>query len=246
MKLTHLNANYQTIDLNGDELLIQRFNYQYAIFSTSGFSENAIRLAIAYKITLIDLGGSEYYDLLHIIDEIAQNLLDWMKAHRISLNEVREYIRRILFNERLIGNGNEEEKYELLENILGPFFKVIEEYGDLYLASINSPFSILIKPSSPDLFRSFIGNVRKSTFEVRIHWYDDEPEMWEIRLDDNRFDELILKFYLPELIKQYVFNRPNVLLNALNAKEQFFGSMIFYMRSAEKFITFKYRTYDVR
>mgnify|MGYP003368127576 CR=1 FL=1 len=67
--LTDLNANYQTIDLNGDELLIQRFNYHYAIFSTSGFSENAIRLAIAYKITLIDLGGSEYYDLLHILDE---------------------------------------------------------------------------------------------------------------------------------------------------------------------------------
>lgn len=113
--LTDLNANYQTIDLNGDELLIQRFNYHYAIFSTSGFSENAIRLAIAYKITLIDLGGSEYYDLLHIIDEIAQNLLDWMKAHRISLNEVREYIRYRLFNDRLMGTGNEDEKFEWLD-----------------------------------------------------------------------------------------------------------------------------------
>ncbi|WP_342546052.1 hypothetical protein [Lysinibacillus sp. FSL K6-4013] len=243
--LTDLNANYQTIDLNGDELLIQRFNYHYAIFSTSGFSENAIRLAIAYKITLIDLGGSEYYDLLHIIDEIAQNLLDWMKAHRISLNEVREYIRYRLFNDRLMGTGNEDEKFEWLDYFLEPFFKIIDEYGDLYLASINSPFSILIKPSSPDLFRSFIGNVGKSTFEVRINWYDDEPEMWEIRLFDNRFDELIFKFYLPELIKQYVFNRPNVLVNALNAKEQFFGSMIFYMRSAEKFITFKYIPSDL-
>ncbi|WP_112118912.1 PDDEXK family nuclease [Lysinibacillus capsici] len=243
--LTDLNANYQTIDLNGDELLIQRFNYQYAIFSTSGFSENAIRLAIAYKITLIDLGGREYSDLLNIIDAIAQELLDMMQVHRISLNDVREYIRHILFNDRLIGNGNEKENYECLEYIFRPLFKIIDEYGDLYLASINSPFSILIKPSSPDLFRSFIGNVGKSTFEVRINWYDNEPEMWEIRLFDNRFDELIFKFYLPELIKQYVFNRPNVLVNALNAKEQFFGSMIFYMRSAEKFITFKYIPSDL-
>ena len=168
-----------------------------------------------------------------------------MKAHRISLNEVREYIRYRLFNDRLMGTGNEDEKFEWLDYFLEPFFKIIDEYGDLYLASINSPFSILIKPSSPDLFRSFIGNVGKSTFEVRINWYDDEPEMWEIRLFDNRFDELIFKFYLPELIKQYVFNRPNVLVNALNAKEQFFGSMIFYMRSAEKFITFKYIPSDL-
>jgi len=191
------------------------------------------------------LGGREYSDLLNIIDAIAQELLDMMQVHRISLNDVREYIRHILFNDRLIGNGNEKENYECLEYIFRPLFKIIDAYGDLYLASINSPFSILIKPSSPDLFRSFIGNVGKSTFEVRINWYDNEPEMWEIRLFDNRFDELIFKFYLPELIKQYVFNRPNVLVNALNAKEHFFGSMIFYMRSAEKFITFKYIPSDL-
>ncbi|MFG3435113.1 hypothetical protein [Lysinibacillus fusiformis] len=245
--LTDLNANYQTIDLNGDELLIQRFNYQYAIFSTSGFSENAIRLAIAYKITLIDLGGSEYIDLLDIIDVIAEELLGVMKVHRISLNEVREYIRYRLFNDRSIyvlnGNGKEEE-YQLVEDILRSFFNIINEYGDIYLASINSPFSILIKPTSHEKFRNFIEDIRESTFEVRIHWYSNMPDLWEIHLYYG-IHELTFKFYLPELIKDYVFNKPNVLVNALNAKEQFFGSMIFYMRSAEKFITFRYIPSDL-
>ncbi len=245
--LTDLNANYQTIDLNGDELLIQRFNYQYAIFSTSGFSENAIKLAIAYKITLIDLRGREYCDLLRTIDAIAQELRLVLSVDRISLNEVREYIRYKLFDNRIINDKHVGNRW-YLEDILEPLFSKINEYGDLYLASINSPFSILIKPSSYERFRSFIEDFRESTVEVRIQWYGDEPELWEICLHNHRANDLTFKFYLPGLIKQYIFNGPNnsnALVNALNAKEQFLGSMIFYMRSAEKFITFKYRAGDV-
>jgi hypothetical protein len=240
--LTDLNANYQTIDLNGDELLIQRFNYQYAIFSTSGFSENAIKLAIAYKITLIDLRGNEYSDLLRTIDKIAYKLREVLLAEKISLNEVRKYIRYRLFNDKL--SNDEHLRYRWLGYILESLFSKINEYGDLYLASVNSPFSFLIKPSSPEQFRTLIREYKESTFEVSIRWNYDEPNLWRIYLHDFRERELTFTFYLPELIENYVFNRQNsteIIMNALNAKEQFFDSMVFYMRSAEKFITFKYR-----
>ncbi|MER2121417.1 MAG: hypothetical protein ABS935_14190 [Solibacillus sp.] len=245
--LTDLNANYQTIDLSGDELLIQRFSYQYAIFSTSGFSENAIKLAIAYKITLIDLSGNEYIDLLETIDIVARRLYRFLERREIILDEIRQYIRFRLFGER--PRYDEQLIYSgYFDDILEPLFNKIDEYGDLYLASVNSPFSILIKPSSSRGFKEFIREYKESTFEVSISWYYDEPNFWRISLDYYNQSELEFTFYLPELIKNYIFNRQNssdVLVNALNAKEQFFESMVFYMRSAEKFITFKYRAPNV-
>ena len=245
--LTDLNANYQTIDLKGDELLIQRYSYQYAIFSTSGFSENAIKLAIAYKITLIDLRGIEYADLLNTIDEVAHELGEYLVNTKISIDNLREYIRSRLFDDAL-HYAEQIMDLEYLGDILEPLFNITNEYGDLYLASVNSPFSILIKPSSPSDFRTLIRDYRESTFEVSIRWDFNEHNFWEIYLHNSRGSDLTFTFYLPEAIENYIFNRQNntdVLANALNAKEQFFGSMVFYMRIAEKFITFKYRTSDV-
>ncbi|MED5121608.1 hypothetical protein RH165_26480 [Priestia megaterium] len=241
--LTDLNANYQTISLDNKELLVQRFNYQYAIFSTSGFSENAIRLAIAYKITLIDLSGTEYENLLSVIDSVAHELRDLLYFERIALNDVREYIRHELFNMNI--DGYLRHRFNLY-HVLRPLFSVIVDYQDLYLASINAPFSILLKPSLPEEFREFLGVYRESTFKVSIHWYDNDPDLWEIFLYSSKGREFTFKFtfYLPEMISKYVFNNPNdrnIQVNALNAKEQFFSSMVFYMKSAEKFITFKYR-----
>lgn len=245
--LTDLNANYQTIDLKGEELLIQRFSYQYAIFSASGFSDNAIKLAIAYKITLIDLRGREYFDLLNTIDEVAHRLHRDMVSEKIFIGEIRKIIRSRLFNERVL-DIERIINLEHLNEILTPLYNIISEYEDLYLASVNSPFSILIKPSAPREFRDFIREVRESTFEVNIRWGFHESNFWKIYIRNFRENGLTFTFYLPETIEDYIFNRQNhsdVLANALNAKEQFFESMVFYMRSSEKFITFKYRAGDV-
>ncbi|ANN33062.1 restriction endonuclease [Bacillus cereus] len=237
--LTDLNANYQTIDLSGDELLVQRYNYQYAIFSTSGFSENAIKLAVAYKITLIDLSGNEYRDLLEGIDLAAHELRELLEHGSYSLADVREFIRSELFAvypEDLIYNISP------LRNALNPFWSGLMDYGDLYLASINSPFSILLKPDFPQDFRYFIKESRKSTFHVNIYWQNQNQNLWRIRLIEGNDQEFT--FYLPKLLNDYIFNNSNrsdVALNALNAKEQFLGNVIFYMKNEEKFIIFKYR-----
>ncbi|MDO0950115.1 hypothetical protein [Mammaliicoccus sciuri] len=233
--------------MSGDELLIQRFSYQYAIFSTSGFSENAIKLAIAYKITLIDLSGNEYKDLLETINIVAMRLFEVLEINEIKLDKIRQYIRIILFDKR--ASYDEQLINRLyIDYILEPLFNKIDEYGDLYMASVNSPFSILLKPSSPEGFRKFVSDYRESTIVVSIIWGNDERNFWEIYIQNNGRRELVFTFYLPELIENYIFNRQNntdIFANALNAKEQFFESMVFYMRSAEKFITFKYNAPNV-
>lgn len=244
--LTDLNSNYQTIDLNNEHLLVQRFNYNYAIFSTSGFSENAIKLAIAYKITLIDLGGSEYESLLNVINEVASELHYYIDKEEIELVEIRHQIRARLFNnkerKKMQTQSLDETNYAIKKLV-----HAINEYEDLYLASVNSPFSILIKPDFPKKFKDHIKNNEKSTFEVSINWKIENPNTWHIYNVDSREKELNFTFYLPKLIKNYVFNNKSsndIVANALNAKGQFFERIVFYVKSSEKFIIFKYKPTD--
>ncbi|EEM95444.1 hypothetical protein [Bacillus thuringiensis] len=141
--LQDLNSNYQTIDLNGQELLTQRYNYQYAIFSISGFSNNAIKLAIAHKLHLIDLSDNEYEDLRNVIKETAKNI--YRQTKNYSLNDIRQVIRNKFFRTSL---DRSDEKNQNSHKILHQYFNYIRNFGDLFLASTNSPFTILLKPFS--------------------------------------------------------------------------------------------------
>lgn len=243
--LTDLNANYQTIDLKGESLLVQRYNYQYAIFSTSGFTIDAIKLAIAYKITLIDLSGEEYRDLLDVIKDTAGKLVPFLEEGA-PLQLVRDFIRRQLFNLQTemntVGLVESFEESEL-RSILKNFLYEVENFGDLYLASINAPFSILLKPSSlkhSKKFKEVLNRSEGSSFFVSIRWYDEDSDLWHITLDHRNIK---FTFRLPTLLKNHIFKqskRDQVLAAALNAKQRYFGNIVFFVKDVEKFVIFKY------
>lgn len=58
--LEDFNTNYSTVEMDDEELAVEKYQYHYAIFLTSGFTEVAQRFAITHKIHLIDLSGDEY------------------------------------------------------------------------------------------------------------------------------------------------------------------------------------------
>ena len=239
--LTDLNANYQTIDLKGDSLLVQRYNYHFAIFSTSGFSIDAIKLAIAYKITLVDLSGAEYVALLDVIEDTANELEPLMKEGA-QLPHVRDFIRNQLFDlDTQINTLGESIEESDLGKILKDFIYEVENFGDLYLASINAPFSILLKPSSSRQFKRFIEDSKESSFNVSISWYREESDLWYITLNHS---DIIFTFRLPILLKNHIFKqseRDQVLVTALDAKRQFFSNIVFFVKDVEKFVIFKYQ-----
>lgn len=72
--LNDVNTNYSTVNMTSDQLSVARYHYHYALFSTSGFSETAQRYAIAYRIQLIDLSGTEYKPIIESIDNIVKNI----------------------------------------------------------------------------------------------------------------------------------------------------------------------------
>ena len=70
--LNDVNTNYSTVNMTSEQLSIARYHYHYALFSTSGFSAAAQRYAIAYRIQLIDLSGTEYKPIIKLIDNIVK------------------------------------------------------------------------------------------------------------------------------------------------------------------------------
>lgn len=75
------NAVGVLLDINQRNLIerdVGRFpryyRYEYALFSTSGFSSRAIDMAITHQISLIDLSGDEFHDLRAEVTRSAEAL----------------------------------------------------------------------------------------------------------------------------------------------------------------------------
>lgn len=68
--LKDISENYFTINKRSEEeIKIQRYNYNTALFSTSGYTKNAERYAIAHQIFLIQ------YNSVHLFQPIRDGLL---------------------------------------------------------------------------------------------------------------------------------------------------------------------------
>ena len=86
--LEDVNSNYRTVQMNDQQLSVERYQYHYAIFSTSGFTDGAQRLALAHKIYLIDLSGDEYRVITDSIREIVECLSNiWIDSNSTILKE---------------------------------------------------------------------------------------------------------------------------------------------------------------
>lgn len=58
--LQDVNTRYVTLKMSEEELSLMKYDYHYSIFSTSGFTEDAQRLALADNISLMDLSCNRF------------------------------------------------------------------------------------------------------------------------------------------------------------------------------------------
>lgn len=238
-----LNQNYQTaLETDEMKLLVQRYSYNYAVFSTSGFSSNAVNLAIAHKIHLVDLSGEEYTDLREEIDQRAQNLYE-LYSGDIPANVVKS-IRVSIRNELFDLSYDELESSEKLST---PAFdevkslaQFVEDYTDLYLASTNSPFIVLLKPSNNRKFSRLIKE--NSSLKASIEWKletdseGNDSTKWYLYPYTNsttKSRNLSLSFKIPYLIEKLILKSKDdkeYLIKAKNSKIQYLNKFIFFAR----------------
>jgi len=248
--INDLNSNYLTAQISDNtELLVQRYNYNYAIFSTSGFSEDATKLAIAHKIHLIDLSGAEYNPLKQAISDAAERIIDTFDGEipKHIVKDIRLNFRSILYFQQLVVL---DEPVRIISNnssnILFELAQYIQAYGDLYLASSNTPYIILLKPNKPTEFKKLFEQRQKIDASISWRRNQDGSTTWHIHLDD-LINDGYLSFRIPDILSEYIFkdnDEQESLMRAIESKKKFLSNLTFFtiINDHDYFINIRYKT----
>lgn len=266
-----LNQNYHSSSAGAKKALVKRYSYRYAIFSTSGFTANAIDMALAHQISLVDLSGHEFQDLRSLAHDIAAAAIQGQAATlEEDGNEEEETangraIRVLRFALRsMLGTWPEQipisvagPRYDIMEETIMLFpslaerwdeFKArVEAMRELFVAMGSGPYMLLLKPADAEAFLRYAR--RHPSHSVRIRWTNAEghPESWWIEPSRSP-NAYRVHFSLPRALASWVFADPNrAQQRALDLKGAILSDISVYHHnsSRDRDEIFRLR-YDVR
>jgi hypothetical protein len=218
--LEDVNTNYSTVEMNDEELAVEKYQYHYAIFSTSGFTEAAQRFAIAHKIHLIDLSGDEYRCIIDFIKQIVDKLGDIYGGGTDCIPNNIFLAFKDFFTNIILCEQNDINKYD--QEIVFLVDELRREINNrfIYLATINSPHIIPLFSNN-----EFNEALRRNPHQnVAITWHENQPNQWNI-ISRN---DIMIKFTLPNLLQKYMFSDvERVEENAICIKEHNIGKFVF-------------------
>lgn len=242
-----LDVNQNNSPTREQDTFFPKYQYVYAIFSTSGFSRPAMDMAIAHQISLIDLSGSEYDKLKKVIKQSAIELLELIqegeKINRGQLvSDLRYTIRKVLGtlpNE--LSNKSSSNIY--LEKSIEKTLEFAREDNELFVGMSNGPFMLLFKPNARNSFLKFAKqNPNHDVIITRPPDGEDRGEPWKIQPTSNP-NAYELSFKLPERLYKWIFEigkeRKTISNRALNVKQQYFSSITIYHYENEKDYLFR-------
>ncbi len=136
-----------------------RRHYRYALFSTSGFSSQAQNYALAHQISLVDLSGPEWAELVDVVRTSAVGFLDQMPANRgpFPVRQLRQVLR-----DRLRTLPVESEEPDGLYNEIAFSLRqqadlLVERFQDAVgSALLVFPGSVQVQLARPDDLRAFL------------------------------------------------------------------------------------------
>jgi hypothetical protein len=219
--LADVNQNYFTIK---DTEPKPRYRYVSVVFSTSGFADSAIDMAIAHQIQLADLSDSEYIQLKNKITIFTDSIFgDLNQIKKSIFQNIRKYLRNNLHGieeNGIIINQNQKDISDVLINF------VKNDYKELFIGMSQGGFMLLLKADNPEDFISFAKE--HPTHDIKIHWgIADNGRKWEITPLDNTSYKLVFK--LPSKLHNWIFKiSKNIITEALNQKEKHFSKISIY------------------
>lgn len=234
--LDDVNTNYSTVEIEEHQLSTEKFQYHYAIFSTSGFTKAAQRYAIAHKIHLIDLSGFEYYEIKNFINYIVDELDEILSNGNDCIPKDKfDDFKRIFFYEIMRSteiNSYSDKMSTLIANLC---IYINSQY--IYLATTDSPYIIPLLSNND--FHKLLRE--KPHQEVYLTWNREQPNKWSITSSIN--DNIHIKFTLPELLTELLLSDKNSIDNtALGIKGQTISKFTFitYFDDNPTLCTLKY------
>ena len=242
-----LDINQNNSPTREEGVFPQRYHYAYALFSTSGFSEYAVDMALAHQISLIDLSGEDFRILRRAINQTAENIISSINVDRntpdrnedsdeadelIDLNRV-ELINSIRFAMRrtlgtLPPQFENQTNLDIDYNLLEPVINEARNHDELFVAMANGPFMLVIKADNPSAFIRYA--TENPRHKVNIHWdrMIDDGQTWLVNPEDGSL-AYSLSFKLPEILKSWVFETSeDARKRAFQAKQEFLSVITIY------------------
>lgn len=238
-----LDINQNSPPVREQSTFPQKYQYVYALFSTSGFSKPAMEMALAHQISLIDLSGDEYLRLRRSIgqsaDSIVRRIDSAVNGEGHGLDEmpissrgrlvsgVRSVIRRKL---ETLPAGIQYPEYDIpmLEDVLESVIEVARQYGELFVAMANGPYMLLMKADDPIAFLEYARNHPRHGVLITWSQQNDYGRTWRITPSE---DETAygLSFRLPEILSRWIFGvSDNIRRRAFQIKEEYFSTITIY------------------
>lgn len=215
------------------------YRYEYALFSTSGFSSGAIDMALTHQISLIDLSGDEFSDLRSDLTTSADALTAWLaeqhelqRPETISRGRFVSSVRTTLRNE--LGTWPtsvplpQQAEFPIDYQALAPSIEGARRYRELFIAMAGGPFLLLLKERRPGEFVAYANKHHRHAVSIRWSEQVDQGRTWTIIPSDNS-DAYALTFRLPDRIANWIFVKPDLSRQrALQVKEAYFSDITVY------------------
>ena len=222
---------------NNNEISKQRFHYQYAVFSSSSFTNPAQRYAFAQDIYLIKLENNKYF--LPIVNSIRN--LEYQDFNGtsndniiINLSELRTKVRESLKHQSqsilstyITSKGFSSNKFNTL-------YEASTTLNSSFLGMLGQRFPVFLTPSPTFDIIDLINNPT-----IRICWDDD---YWYIVKNNANCrlleeDDILFSFDLPdELFNLYADNNMLTQHKALNLKEELMSTIQIIFKNTDQSI----------
>ena len=245
--LSDVNEQYSADALH--DFPMRRYQYRYALFSTSGFTSDAQKYALVHQISLIDLQGPAFADLRDFASQTAERLLSLAQVSGLSvfpLNQMRTALRRALSTWSVDGES-EDGSYEAAreraaavvvdddqtpDRLPADDLSLIaaglsEELTDkLVLGFPQGPFILVLQPDDPKAFDVFL-NESNGDINVEIRYASGTGTggEWAI-VPQPRREELTVRFGIPPLLESWLLTEDDVDRERVRlAKKMLFSSI---------------------
>lgn len=247
-----LDINQNNSPTREQRMFPQKYQYVYALFSTSGFSKPATDMALAHQISLIDLSDDEFNDLRNAISQASDGIVrqinreEYYQSDRLDIPgrgglvlNVRNILRNTLGT---MPSDIETQIYEdsQLRNALEPVINVARKYNELFVAMANGPHMLLMKADNPQLFLNYARERPRHKVTIRWSRQIDNGRTWIIAPSEDRNASYTLSFRLPELLSRWIFDvKDGVRERTLQTKQTVFSNIAVYRYIDERDFLFR-------
>ncbi|MFF0740554.1 hypothetical protein ACFYVL_09140 [Streptomyces sp. NPDC004111] len=222
---------------------VTRYRYNYAIFSTSGFTPNALDYALAHQISLIDLSMPDFQGLRHLVKHCAQDLHAALTAtpesQRPQIFQLRQYLRAHLLDLE-VPDGHLPAPLRVPLDVMAQTLSSRSTLG-LILAFPAAPFVLGL--ASSDLYGFVKYAKAQPTHAVRLRRRGTASPhpVWEVRSAGDP-DAYALTFSLPKRVEEWILAQDEGSSSRTRwVKSSMLSTMTLYWMSGDHAHTFQLR-----